>query len=75
MRISCFAWAEWRRTGFPKLDPVKFPGNSTGGTIPVRLKYPNAEVAGNPNFASGSSPNDFTTRVWWDVADNPDPFP
>ena len=69
------AWAEWRRTGFPKLDPVKFPGNSTGGTIPVRLKYPNAEVAGNPNFASGSSPNDFTTRVWWDVADNPDPFP
>jgi hypothetical protein len=60
-------WSEWRRTGFPVLVPVNFPGNSTGGTIPVRLKYPNAEVAGNPNFASGASPNDYTTRVWWDV--------
>jgi hypothetical protein len=61
------AWGEWRRTGFPVLTPVNFPGNSTGGTIPVRLKYPNAEVAGNPNFSSGASPNDYTTRVWWDV--------
>jgi hypothetical protein len=61
------AWSEWRRTGFPVLTPVNFPGNSTGGTIPVHLKYPNAEVAGNPNFASGSSPNDYTTRVWWDA--------
>lgn len=61
------AWVEWRRTGYPELTPVNFPGNSTGGTIPVRLKYPNAEVAGNPSFSSGSSPNDFTTRVWWDV--------
>ena len=61
------AWGEWRRTGFPELVPVNYPGNSTGGTIPVRLKYPNAEVAGNPNFSSGASPNDFTTRLWWDV--------
>jgi hypothetical protein len=61
------AWSNWRRTGFPVLTPVNYPGNSTGGTIPVRLKYPNAELAGNPNFASGSSPNDFTTKVWWDV--------
>jgi hypothetical protein len=61
------AWGEWRRTGFPTLVPVNYPGNSTGGTIPVKLKYPNAEVAGNPNFASGASANDFTTRVWWDV--------
>jgi hypothetical protein len=61
------AWGEWRRTGFPTLTPVVYPGNSTGGTIPVRLKYPNAEVAGNPNFSSGASPNDFTTKVWWDV--------
>jgi len=61
------AWGEWRRTGFPALVPVNYPGNSTGGTIPVRLKYPNAEVAGNPNFASGASANDFTTRLWWDV--------
>lgn len=61
------AWSDWRRTGYPALVPVNFPGNTTGGTIPVRLKYPNAEVAGNPNFSQGSSPNDFTTKMWWDV--------
>ena len=61
------AWGEWRRSDFPALVAVNYPGNSTGGTIPVKLKYPNAEVGGNPNFASGASANDFTTRVWWDV--------
>lgn len=61
------AWTEWRRTDYPVLTPVNFPGNTTGGTIPVKLKYPNAEVAGNPSFSSGASANDFTTRVWWDV--------
>lgn len=59
------AWSDWRRTGFPKLVPVKYPGNVTGGTIPQKLKYPNAEVAGNPNFSSGASANDYTTKVWW----------
>ena len=59
------AWSDFRRTGYPALVPINFPGNVTGGTIPQRLKYPNAEVAGNPNFASGASPNDYTTKVWW----------
>lgn len=59
------AWSDWRRTGLPVLDPTEAPGNVTGGTIPQRLKYPNAEAAGNPNFASGASPNDYTTKVWW----------
>ncbi len=60
------AWSNWRRTGFPVLVPVNYPGNVTNGTIPQRLKYPNAEVAGNPNFADGSTkPDDYTTKVWW----------
>ena len=59
------AWSDWRRTGFPALTPTNYPGNVTGGTIPQKLKYPNAEVAGNPNFASGASANDYTTKVWW----------
>ncbi len=60
------AWSDWRRTEFPKLTPTNYPGNVTGGTIPQRLKYPNSEVAGNPNFAAGStSPNTYTTKVWW----------
>jgi len=59
------AWSNWRRTGYPTLVPVNYPGNVTGGKIFQRLKYPNSEVAGNPNFAEGASPNDYTTKVWW----------
>jgi hypothetical protein len=59
------AWSDWRRTGFPVLTPTSYPGNITGGTIPQRLKYPNAEVAGNPNFGGATSPNLYTTKVWW----------
>lgn len=58
------AWSDWRRTAQPTLIPTNAPGNVTGGTIPQRLRYPNAEAAGNPNF-SGASANDYTTKVWW----------
>ena len=68
------AWTNWRRTtadpaapnGYPVLVPVNYPGNVTGGKIFQRLKYPNSEIAGNPNFGSGSTkPNDYVTKVWW----------
>jgi hypothetical protein len=60
------AWSNWRRTGFPVLTPVNYPGNETGGTIPVRLRYPNYEASGNPNFeATATTPNAYTTKVWW----------
>jgi hypothetical protein len=61
------AWSNWRRTGYPALTPTNYLGNVTGGQIPRRLRYPNEEVAGNPNFSSGATlPNDYLTRVWWD---------
>lgn len=64
------AWSDWRRTGYPKLVPVNFSGNVTNGTIPVRLRYQNGEVAINPNYSSGATlPDDPTTKVWWDVKD------
>ncbi len=59
------AWADWRRTGFPKLTPTNYPGNVTGGKIPQRLMYPSGEVAANPNFKTGGSANDYTTKLWW----------
>jgi hypothetical protein len=63
------AWTEWRRTGFPVLTPSvgpTYPGNVTQGTIQQRLKYPNAEVAGNPNFAStATTPDLYTTKLWF----------
>ncbi len=59
------AWSDWRRTGFPQLTAVDFPGNETNGTIPVRLRYPTEEIA-NPNFdPTKTTPDEYTTLVWW----------
>lgn len=63
------AWANWRRTGYPVLTPVNYPGNITNGTIPRRLRYPLDEEGLNPNYkiASDRIGGDLlTTRVWWD---------
>ena len=67
------AWSNWRRTvtaaspkGYPVLTAINFPANVTGGTIPQRLKYPNAEVASNPNFTDKElQMNNYTTKMWW----------
>jgi hypothetical protein len=64
------AWSDWRRTGYPTLTPTNYPGNATGGTIPVRLQVPAAEAAGNPNYAATATlPDNMTTKVWWDGGD------
>ncbi len=65
------AWSNWRRTGYPILVPVDYPGNITGGTIPRRLTYPLGESSANEenlNAARNSiSGGDFiTSRIWWD---------
>jgi hypothetical protein len=66
------AYANWRRTGYPVLDPVDYPGNVTGGTIPRRLTYLQSEQltnAENYNAAvSSQGPDNLTTRIWWDEA-------
>ena len=64
------AFANWRRTGYPELTPVNYPGNVTGGTIPRRLRYREGEAVANPeNYSaaiSAQGPDEFTTRMWWD---------
>lgn len=64
-------YANWRRTGFPELTPVNYPGNQSNGTIPRRLRYPNSEASGNPDAygeaVNRQGPDAFTTRMWWDV--------
>lgn len=74
---ACFldgmeAWANWRRTGYPVLVPVNWPGNQSNGEIPRRMVYPDQEEqlnAENFNAAVARQGEDvFTTRVWWDVA-------
>jgi hypothetical protein len=63
------AWADWRRTQYPVLVPVDYPGNVTNGQIPRKLRYPNQEPAVNTeNYSAGATlPDEPTTKVWWDV--------
>ena len=64
-------WCNWRRSGFPVLTPVVYPGNATNGTIPRRFPYPVSEAAVNGEYykqASAAVPGGdrLTGRVWWD---------
>lgn len=63
-------YANWRRTGYPVLVPVNFPGNVTNGTIPRRLKYSTSEYSVNStNLAEAikrQGEDTFTTKIWWD---------
>ena len=62
-------WSNWRRTGYPVLTPVNYPGNETNGQIPRRLRYPQGEPGINPNIQEAitrQGPDLFTTRIWWD---------
>jgi hypothetical protein len=64
-------WANWRRSGYPLLQPVNYPANVTGGTIPRRFTYPQNEASANTanyNAAVGrlTDGDKMTSRVWWD---------
>jgi hypothetical protein len=69
------AFANLRRSGYPALTPVNYPNsaiNTTGGTLPRRLMYPQHEASINSaNFneavARMSDGNSMKSRVWWDV--------
>ena len=65
------SWINWRRSGFPRLTPVVYPNNATGGQIPRRFPYPVLEATANPDnylAAKAAVPGgDFlTSRVYWD---------
>lgn len=70
------AWADFRRTGYPKLFTVA--NNNSGGTINTqlqirRLPYPTAEYGnGNKDEVRKAvtllgGPDNGGTRLWWDV--------
>jgi hypothetical protein len=65
------SWANWRRTGYPELTPVNYPGNITNGQIPRRLRYFEAEYGNNGTELTAAlqrmGPDEFTTRMWWDA--------
>lgn len=67
------AWAEFRRTGYPKLFPVVI--NKSGGTISTtdfvqRLNFPSDEKSTNPGGVTGAvqalgGPDTGGTPLWW----------
>jgi hypothetical protein len=66
------AWNNWRRTGYPVLNPTNYPGNITGATIPRRLEYPSGEKISNPDsykaaVADLPGGDELTSRIWWDM--------
>jgi Starch-binding associating with outer membrane len=65
------SFANWRRSGYPALVPVNYPGNTTNGAVPRRFTYPQNEASdneGNYNAAVANLQNGdkMSSRVWWD---------
>ena len=69
------AWAEWRRTGYPKLFQIR--QNNSQGVIPTelgvrRLPFIQDEVTNNPEgYAQAvqllGGDDNGATRIFWDV--------
>ena len=69
------AWAEHRRTGYPKLLPIL--NNQSAGAITTeygvrRINFVSTEKDGNPEgvktgIAKLNGPDNGGTRTWWDV--------
>lgn len=65
-------WFNWKRSGYPLLKPVNYPGNNTGATIPRRMIYLSTEILNNTdNYKSAVARLEggdlMTSRVWWDM--------
>jgi hypothetical protein len=65
------AYANWRRSGYPDLQPGYKPGYSASKTIPRRFEYPLSEKVQNAENVNVAIKNlggadDWTKRVWWD---------
>ncbi len=73
--IACFlngpeAFANFRRSGYPDLEPNPYPGREIEGFI-RRLTYPNSEISVNAENVEAAiarmGPDRLDTRVWWDT--------
>lgn len=64
------AWSNWRRTGFPELVSVNYPGSMYNVQIPRRFLFPATEAAVNSDnyqdMISRQGADDWNTRIWWD---------
>lgn len=69
-------FANWRRTNYPTIMPVNYPGNVTGGKMFRRFYIPlNENLTNRTNYLealerqgfSEFTSDNLTTRVWWDA--------
>ena len=63
------SWSEWRRLGYPELEPATLPLN--GDDIPVRqgydVDYPTNNAENYKAAVSAQGPDNLNTNLWWDV--------
>jgi len=61
-------WSEWRRLGYPELDPGPL---AVLPEVPRRIDYPTTEQslnnANRQEALSRQGEDSFLTRIWWDV--------
>lgn len=75
------AWADYRRTGYPRFMPATDKGNKSGGVVdnvlgPRRMPYPQIEKTNNAanlqdaiqNMLKGA--DNMATDLWWDCKPN-----
>jgi hypothetical protein len=63
-------WTNWRRSGYPVLTPVKYPGQFTDGSIPRRIEYPvtlgGTDPTGYSAAVAALGGDTFIARMYWD---------
>lgn len=76
---GCEAWAEQRRTGYPRLFPVRYNNSSNhcidSETMIRRLNFPGKLKDSNPQLYHSlqtllNGPDNAGTRLWWDTGKN-----
>ena len=64
------SYANWRRCGYPKLNPTNYAGNESNGQIPRRLTYSSDEYTINRQNVLDANQQQgedkVTTHIWWD---------
>ena len=65
------SWFNWKRSGYPLLSPINYPGNVTNGSIPRRMIYLSTEILNNTDHYKAavsrlSGGDVLSSRVWWD---------
>lgn len=64
------AYNDWRRTGYPVIEPITNQVQTPSGIIPLRFPYPDSELQNNgDNVTATGVPGGFPSLevpVWWD---------